>query len=65
MLDHVNPEESAREYINRGRRREKQSEDRAEEESAAPEPAVPLDKSGTYRSPPIYRGTLRLLRFDE
>src|SRR6266851_266521 len=42
MLDHVNPQEPAREVVNGSRRCEKQSEDRAEEEGAAPEPAIPL-----------------------
>jgi hypothetical protein len=42
MLDHMNPQQAACEYVNGCRSREQESKDCAEEEGAAPEPEVPL-----------------------
>src|SRR5258708_39648070 len=66
VLDHVNPEEPAREYVNGGRISEKDNKDSTQEVGTTPEPAVPLISTGTgqFRGS---RGTggLPLLRFDE
>jgi hypothetical protein len=41
MLDHMNPEQSAGEYVDGSRTRQKQSEDRTQKVGATPEPATP------------------------
>src|SRR5215471_6644632 len=71
MLDHVNPQESAREYVNGGRTRQKERQDRAVEVGATPEPAIPLVftpiSTGKYSGDHCGRpgSSLSLLRFDE
>src|SRR6266702_6746568 len=73
MLDHVNPQEPAREGVNGGRTCQKERQDRAEEVGAAPEPAIPLVftaiRTAKCRGDPCGRpgpdSSLSLLRFDE
>src|SRR6266581_9463836 len=68
MLDHVNPQEPAREYINGCRTCQKESKDRTQEEDAAPEPTVPpvyTCMRTSQRRGSLGPGGPSLLRFDE